>query len=181
MVLQQWRTEKAQLRHTWCELVWPVVRLEAGKQRDLSLNPLRLSFFLKSCGLWTLSCDFIPHNWWNIKMALITAHLNAGVILVSLMDSVDIKYHVYLHTWYFFLTCWPSLCHHWYWLLGTRWQCSVMFLHSCQPLLGVNLSPEFANLYFPYAGQGLLFFAGGNGILSSKWHVWQWKEEAMLC
>ena len=30
--------------------------------------------------------------------------------------------------------------------------------HSCQPLLGVNLSPEFLNLYFPYAGQGLLFF-----------------------
>ena len=29
---------------------------------------------------------------------------------------------------------------------------------SCQPLLGVNLSPEFVNLYFPYAGQGLLFF-----------------------
>ena len=22
--------------------------------------------------------------------------------------------------------------------------------HSCQPLLGVNLSPEFVNLYFPY-------------------------------
>ena len=31
-------------------------------------------------------------------------------------------------------------------------------MHSCQPLLGVNLSPEFVNLYFPYAGRGLLFF-----------------------
>ena len=30
--------------------------------------------------------------------------------------------------------------------------------HSCQPLLGVNLSPEFVNLYFPYAGRGLLSF-----------------------
>ena len=30
--------------------------------------------------------------------------------------------------------------------------------HSCQPLLGVNLSPEFVNLYFPNAGQGLLLF-----------------------
>ena len=30
--------------------------------------------------------------------------------------------------------------------------------HSCQPLLGVNLSPEFVNLYFPYAGQVLSFF-----------------------
>ena len=24
-------------------------------------------------------------------------------------------------------------------------------------------------------------FAGGSGILNSNWHVWQWKEEAMLC
>ena len=31
-------------------------------------------------------------------------------------------------------------------------------MHSCQPILGVNLSPEFVNLYFPYAGRGLLFF-----------------------
>ena len=29
---------------------------------------------------------------------------------------------------------------------------------ACQPLLGVILSQEFVNLYFPYAGQGLLFF-----------------------
>ena len=33
-----------------------------------------------------------------------------------------------------------------------------MILHGCQPLLGVNLSPEFVNLYFPYVGWGLLFF-----------------------
>ena len=38
--------------------------------------------------------------------------------------------------------------------------------HSCQPLLGVNLSPVFVNLYFPYAGRGLLFFC---------W--WQWHFE----
>ena len=40
-------------------------------------------------------------------------------------------------------------------------------LHICQPHLGVNLSPEFVNLYFPYAGWGLLrvFF----------W--WQWHFE----
>ena len=37
--------------------------------------------------------------------------------------------------------------------------CSVQILpHSCQPLSGVNLSPEFVNLHFPYAGQGLLLF-----------------------
>ena len=29
---------------------------------------------------------------------------------------------------------------------------------ACQPLLVVNLSPEFVNLYFPYADMGLLFF-----------------------
>ena len=38
--------------------------------------------------------------------------------------------------------------------------------HSCQPLLGVNLSPEFVNLCFPYAGQGPLLF---------RW--WQWHFE----
>ena len=47
--------------------------------------------------------------------------------------------------------------------------------------MGVNLSPEFVNLCFPYAGRGLLFFAGGSGILNSIWHMWQWKEEAELC
>ena len=38
------------------------VRCWAGKQRDLSSNPLWLSFLWKSCGLWTLSCDFVLHN-----------------------------------------------------------------------------------------------------------------------
>ena len=47
-------------------------------------------------------------------------------------------------------------------------------IHSCQPLLGVNLSPAFVN---PYAGWGLLFFL----ILNFSRHVWRWKEEAMLC
>ena len=46
--------------------------------------------------------------------------------------------------------------------------CAFALLHSCQPLLGVNLSPEYVNLRFPYAGQGLLFFAGGNSILNSN-------------
>ena len=30
--------------------------------------------------------------------------------------------------------------------------------HSYQPILRVNPSPEFVNLYFPYAGLGLLLF-----------------------
>ena len=37
-----------------------VVRRQAGKQRDLGSNLLRLSFVFKSCGLWTLSCDLGP-------------------------------------------------------------------------------------------------------------------------
>ena len=39
------------------EPVWP-----AGKHWDLGSNPLRLSFLFKNCGLWTLSCDFVPCN-----------------------------------------------------------------------------------------------------------------------
>ena len=38
------------------------VRRYAGKRKDLDSNPLRLSFLFKSCGLWILSCDFVPHN-----------------------------------------------------------------------------------------------------------------------
>ena len=36
------------------------VRRQAGKRKDLGSNSLRLSFLLKSCGLWTLSCAFVP-------------------------------------------------------------------------------------------------------------------------
>ena len=52
---------------------------------------------------------------------------------------------------------------------------------------GSKLCHEFVNLYFPYAGWGLLCFvclfvfcADGSGILNSNRHMWQWKEEAML-
>ena len=45
-----------------CDPVWP-----SGKQRDLGSNPLRLSFHFKGCGLWTLSCDFVPHNYERLK------------------------------------------------------------------------------------------------------------------
>ena len=40
------------------------VLFEAGKQKGLGSIPLRLSFpaLQKGCGLWTLSCDFVPHN-----------------------------------------------------------------------------------------------------------------------
>ena len=45
---------------------------------------------------------------------------------------------------------------HYYIRLSVVVMCHVQ--HSCQPLLRVNLSPEFVNLDFPYAGWGLLFF-----------------------
>ena len=54
-------------------------------------------------------------------------------------------------------------------------------VHSCQPLLGVNLSPVLVHLYFPYAGQGLLFFRWWQRHLEFQRNVWQWKEEAVLC
>ena len=48
-----------------CEPVWPSGK--AGKQGDLGSNPLRLSCHLKSCGLWTLSSDFVPHSYETLK------------------------------------------------------------------------------------------------------------------
>ena len=36
-------------------------------QRDHGSNLLRLSLLFKSCGLWTLSCDFVLHNYETLK------------------------------------------------------------------------------------------------------------------
>ena len=38
------------------------VRRLASKRKDLGSILFRLSFLFKSCGLWTRSCDFVPHN-----------------------------------------------------------------------------------------------------------------------
>ena len=66
-----------------CETVWPsgkaLVRLVSGRHGFDS--PLRLSFLLKSCGLWTMSCDFAPDHQRNIKTTLTAADLNAEIIL----------------------------------------------------------------------------------------------------
>ena len=43
----------------------------------------------------------------------------------------------------------------WYWWLLLCYLTGTS--HSCQPLLGINLSPEFVNLYFPYAGRDYYF------------------------
>ena len=60
-----------------CEPVWP--RGKAGERKDLGLIPLRFSFLFKKVVVCGQSCDFVHHS---IKMALIAAHLNAGIILV---------------------------------------------------------------------------------------------------
>ena len=49
-------------RHTRVSRFGLAVRRWAGKRRGLGSNPLRLSFLFNSCGLWTLPCDFVPHN-----------------------------------------------------------------------------------------------------------------------
>ena len=78
--------KQAQSGRLLCEPVWPTVKRWAGKQKDLGSIPLRLSFLFKKvvvCGhcLVTLSIT----SYWNIKMALIAAHLNAEIILVVTM------------------------------------------------------------------------------------------------
>ena len=44
-----------------------VARCLVGKQKGLGLNLLWFSFLFKSCGLWTLSCDFVPYNYETLK------------------------------------------------------------------------------------------------------------------
>ena len=95
------------------------VRRLAGKRKDLCSIPLRLSFLFKSCGLWTLSCDFVPHNYETLKWLsslpthryIISLSLPPPSILpappppppspclISFMVSVDVKHHVYLLTY----------------------------------------------------------------------------------
>ena len=109
----------------WCPRTWistsPPFR-EFCEQKDFGLNLLWLSFRFKNCGLWTLSCDFVPHNyetlkwlsllptlmqksfwWWQCSVRYIISlspHLHTPppffLSLISLMASVDVKHHVYL-------------------------------------------------------------------------------------
>ena len=58
------RTKQFELNFQYGEPVWPS---GTGKQKDFGSNPLRLSFLFKCCGLWTLSCDFVPHNYEILK------------------------------------------------------------------------------------------------------------------
>ena len=59
-----------------CEPVWPSGKAlgwsAEGPRFDTASTLLSLQ---KGCGLWTLSCDFVPQ-----KMALIAAHLSLSLI-----------------------------------------------------------------------------------------------------
>ena len=60
-----------------CKPVWPSGK--AGKRKDLGSIPLRLSFLFKK----VVVCGYCPvplsiTSYWNIKMALVAAHLNAA-------------------------------------------------------------------------------------------------------
>ena len=88
-------------------------------QKDLGSNALRLSFLIKSCGLWTLSLTInealkwpssLPiliqeSFWWwqnsNRYIIYLSRHLRThsppfSPSLISLVVSVDVKHHVYL-------------------------------------------------------------------------------------
>ena len=60
--------KKEIMLYNYSEPVWPSGK--TGKQRDLGSNLLWLSFLFKSCCLWTLSCDFVPHNYETLKWLL---------------------------------------------------------------------------------------------------------------
>ena len=48
------------------------------------MNLLRLSFLIKNCALWTLSCDFVAHNYETLtETALIAAHLTEVILVVT--------------------------------------------------------------------------------------------------
>ena len=52
---------RQECKETYVSRFGLAVRRQAGKRKDLGSIPLRLSFLFKSCGLWTLSCDFVHH------------------------------------------------------------------------------------------------------------------------
>ena len=63
--------------------------------------------------------------------------------------------------------------------LTLKMWCLCYCMHSCQALLGVNLRP-WTCICLMQAGV-FCFFASGRSILNSIQHMWQWKEEAVLC
>ena len=63
------KSRNSYVQWKWAGLAWWYgVRLVS--KGDLGWNLLRLSFLFKSCGLWTLSCVFVPHNYRTLKWPL---------------------------------------------------------------------------------------------------------------
>ena len=63
-------------------IIFIIIIIIIIKQKDLGLIPLRLSLLFKKvvvCGHCLVTVSIT--SYWNIKMALIAAHLNAGIIL----------------------------------------------------------------------------------------------------
>ena len=116
-------------RHVHCFSHGPIKYIQVhgfsrvSNQKDLGSNPLRLFFLFTSCGLWTLSYDFVPHNyetlkwlsslptlmqksfWWgqcsNRYIISLSPHLHTpfppfSPSLINLVVSVDVKHGVYL-------------------------------------------------------------------------------------
>ena len=70
-------------RHARVSRFGLAVRCYTGKRKDHSLIPLRLSFLFRKvvvCGHCPVTLSITSYR--HIKMALIAAHLNAGIILV---------------------------------------------------------------------------------------------------
>ena len=123
------------------------VRRYAGKRQDLSSIPLRISFLVKGCGLWTLPCDCALTISETLKCPTSLPIVMQGSFwcwqcsdryiistfpylhtptpfspsLISLTVSVDVKHHVYwsCRWWQYSVRC--NLPHH---LLG-YWSPSV--------------------------------------------------------
>ena len=74
--------------------------------------------------------------------------------------------------------------HHVHLVWDYKWE--MMFIR-CWVYIAVNPFWEYTLVQSLWTCISLMqtgvfcFFAGGSDILNFNWHVWQWKEEAMLC
>ena len=72
---------------------------EFSVQRDLDSNLLRLSFHFKNCGLWILSCDFVPHNYQTLKwLSLLPILMQKSFRWWQCSDRYIISLSPHLHT-----------------------------------------------------------------------------------
>ena len=66
---------------------------------DMDTNQLRLSFHFKSCGLWTLACDLVPHNYETVKwLSLLPTLMQESFRCWQCSDRYIISLSPHLHT-----------------------------------------------------------------------------------